>query len=574
MPRKKYFRNSTFFILFLTVFLFANTQTANQLAQKMDLENGIKDRVSVAIEKVLGHQDFVVNVKIEVDFLPDRKIEEVYKPYQEPMKSQKAVITKRVQTFEEKAIETDNNIESEPVTSEKNDEFELDFGDIIPPIPLSGFQGGIEILDEPSGVITKSDTNALPGVAPGIKNDISLPGLQSPEYDLQDKSEEMLYSRSISHVQTNVPEIRHMDISIFLPDGINPDLLESVRQVTRLASQFDLERGDVINIMTTAFKGHANRNSIINLPDFSDVRYEQSPEELEQAEETREMILQIQSKLDDIERDKNINTNSLESSEPTATENMLMKIIDKLTVKQDYEDELEAQNIIAEQNARIQMLAKDTSQLRKLNNEIAALKAQIAGQQASGVYKQQNELDTREKLREKRELEEAIARKIEMLNVSKDELEKIEISTLPLWIWLVMIVLFLVLLGLLFIILRLRSKNTEPIVQEGNKTEAAVSAPIAVQNTARIEKELKRKIMTDIQNDLTRESLIIKKQGNQTTAVHDDELDDVRNNIVNLSVANPDAAASLMKKWVNDQGDILESDSEEANVEVTENEGK
>lgn len=547
---------SVFLIIVLAGFKL-NAQTANQLAQKMDLENGIKNRVSVAVEKVLGHQNFVVNIKAEVEFLPDRKIEEIYKPGEKQRKIKKEPAAPSSSVDREMPPGVDGF--SDETAAEADEGTDIDFGDIIPPIPLASPTKGLRILDD------KADTSDLPGIA-GRREGVTLPGMKSPEYDLQDESEELLYSRSVSRIQSNVPRIRHLDISIFLPDGISPDLLESVRQVTRLASQFDRDRGDVINIMTTAFKGYG-KLADAQLPDLQNVRYEKSTEEKDQAEDTRRMIEEIQRQLDNIERDRMINTGSAKDGEPSATENMMMKIIDKLTTKQGYEDEIEARRIISEQNARIKMLAKDTSQLAKLNEEIAVLKAQIAAQ---GSGDSAREADAREKIREKRQLEDAIADKIAMLNASKGELEEIEESSTPPWIYVVLGVLLLAVIGLAYALFK--SRGTVAPAPMADKSVPAGSQK-AEKNPAVSENELKKKIMAEIQQDLEKESLILKTRGGQATPVRDDELQDVRENIVNLSVANPDAASKLMKRWVNDADDGTDAAEDgEVEEETKENE--
>jgi|GEM_PF-1627669 len=539
MLKKRTILNTTAFFLTAALFTQLTGQNANQLAQKMDLENGIKDRISTAIERVLGHDTFVVNVTAEVDFMPDRKIEEVYKPSsrQRRVSSQPGSQAGGTAASAGAAKTPSSAASGTRVLRE-----------ILPGIPSEIPAEGIEILEDPAlNAALPGTEDSLAGSSAADAEDMTadqsmdelavLPGMQSPEYDLQDESEDLLFSRSVSHVQSNVPRIRHLDISIFLPEGISPDLLESVRQVARIASQFDRDRGDIINIMTTAFKPTAGSAELKPVVDSREVRYEMSREEKEQADETRRLILDIQRQLDDMDRDRNI---SPVSTEPSATENMLMKVIDKLTVRAGYEDEMEAQRIIADQNARIKMLAKDTSELTRLNNEIAALKAQLA-QQAGGEGKAESQA----KLEEKRLLEAAIAEKISMLNTSQEELAGLRTTKTPLWVW-----ILLPLLGIALAVLGFMSFR-----QRSTAEAAPVSAAAAPAAPAIDENEIKKKILADIQRDLSEQNLIMKQSSGQSSSANVDELSDIRNNIVNLSVANPDTASVLMKKWVNDAGE-------------------
>jgi hypothetical protein len=53
---------------------------------------------------------------------------------------------------------------------------------------------------------------------------------------------------------SGLPRIKKMGINVILEDGVSPQIIENVRQVTLIASRFDRDRGDILSITTASFK--------------------------------------------------------------------------------------------------------------------------------------------------------------------------------------------------------------------------------------------------------------------------------------------------------------------------------
>ncbi len=493
----------TLTIILLTV-LTLNAQTSNYLSQKLELEQALQNKISQAVERILGNSHFIVDVKADLDFVPDHRVEEVYEPAA-PVRDD----TRRTSPAQ--------------TPSAAAPAYEEEFDEILPGIPARIGDRRLDVLTEElpdESIRVREEQTAL------------LPGIDSPE------SQDRLRSRSVARSTPLIPKVKRLDISIILKEGIKPDLVESIRQVAIVASHFDRVRGDVLSIMTTTFS-EDETPKVDPVIAARDVRYERSQEEIQRTDDTQRLIQQIQDQINNLARQQEIRQTA-RSAEPTPTENMLLKIIDKLNTRQSIADDLETQKMITEQKIRLEMLGKDTTRLQELQNEIAALKLQLATQQMEVDDQLRTQAVSDSKYQEKRELEEAIAEKLALLSETQDELLSLQKSKIPLWFWAILVVLTAAIISLAVAIIRKGKKHENEMITREKNRQAE-------------EESIRRKILSEIQAEKKESKLEREPVSPPDPIEKKAELDGIRKNIVNMSVANPDAASRIIRDWMEEE---------------------
>ena len=311
--------------------------------------------------------------------------------------------------------------------------------------------------------------------------------------------------------------------------------MESIRQVAMIASHFDRSRGDMLSIMTTTFRDDKLMAGAETGVIPGDVEYQPSREEQERTDETQELIRQIQDQIERLSQQQQ--RQAPRSNEPTPTENMLLKIIDKLNTRQSLADDLETQKMITEQKLRLEMLGRDTTRLQELRDEIAALKLQLATREMAVEDRESTRAASDSMLREKEELEEAIAEKIALLSETQKELMDMQKAQIPWWFWGLLAALLAVVIVLVVLILnRGRVRRQE---EEAPKPESAAS-----------EDALREKILRELRESKKESKLEREPDQGSDMAEKRAELEGIRKNIVNMSVANPDTASKIIRDWM------------------------
>ncbi len=476
-------------------------QSRNYLSQKLELEEALQNKISQAIERILGNKHFIVDVKADLDFVPDHRVEEVYEPAEESRSTPLSEPGQRPQ--------------------EERQSYDEELSEILPGIPAKVGDRGLDVLTEdmPEGTITVREEQAA-----------VLPGVDGPD-------RERLRSRSVARSVPLIPRVNKLDISIILKEGVLPDLVESIRQVAMVASHFDRSRGDMLSIMTTTFSEDQLAEAEMEMPS-RDVRYEPSREETERTGETQQLIRQIQEQIDRLSRQQEMQ--ATRSAEPTPTENMLLKIIDKLNTRQSLADDLDAQKMITEQKLRLEMLAKDTTRLQELRNEIAALKLQLATQQMETEERQSTQAVSRGMYREKEELEEAIAEKVALLRDTQEELMDLEKARVPFWFWGLLAALVAAIIVLVVMILNKGKRTRQEKVPDEEKEKSN-------------EEALRQKILSDLKESKQESKLEREPVSPPDHLEKKAELEGIRKNVVNMSVANPDAASRIIRDWMEEE---------------------
>jgi flagellar biosynthesis/type III secretory pathway M-ring protein FliF/YscJ len=292
----------------------------------------------------------------------------------------------------------------------------------------------------------------------------------------------------------------------------------------------------MLSIMTTTFSEDQLIAGVKTGVVPGAVEYQPSREERERTDETQELIRQIQDQIERLSQQQQIQ--APRSSEPTPTENMLLKIIDKLNTRQSLADDLETQKMITEQKLRLEMLGRDTTRLQELRDEIAALKLQLATQQMAVEDRESTRAASDSMLREKEELEEAIAEKISLLSETQKELMSMQKAQIPWWFWGLLAVLIAAVVVLIVLIL-----NRGKIARQ--EEESPTRQPAAGNEEA-----IREKILKELHENKKESKLEREPDQGSDMAEKQAELEGIRKNIVNMSVANPDAASKIIRDWM------------------------
>ena len=198
------------------------SQELGYLSQKLLLENTIQQRVTNAISKILDESRFVVDVKVELAFTAARQVETVYRTPEGRL----------IRGGEPGAV--GRQLEG----AEPGAEAERAQRTVTNPFPIPGFPDVETEIGEP--------------IRPLYEAEASLPSEEAAG-----EGEVVTGTAEIAEtIETTggLPSIKSMAVSIILEDGVSPQIIENVRQVTLVASRFDRDRGDVLSITTASFK--------------------------------------------------------------------------------------------------------------------------------------------------------------------------------------------------------------------------------------------------------------------------------------------------------------------------------
>ena len=226
-------------ILSLLGFLLG--QGSGYLAQKLMVENNIRERVKDALSKIVDNNKYVVNVDIDLEIsdeveeqitmLAPREIKEPPPPPRSPTSQ-----------AEKEVKDLQRSLKSE-TQSEKTT---YSIG-----LPIPGFE--MEFTEsekarkkakEPEPPVVSVDTQEPIEVTPKDT------GFEDPRVD-----------KVLSRTRPSRAEIKKMYISLILQEGAAPELIENIRQLTMAASKFDRNRGDKLTIMTASFKEKRDQRS-------------------------------------------------------------------------------------------------------------------------------------------------------------------------------------------------------------------------------------------------------------------------------------------------------------------------
>lgn len=214
--------SSAILLILLVCISLVRSQELGYLSQKLLLENTIQQRVTNAISKILDESLFVVDVKVELAFTAARQVETVYRTPDGRL----------IRGGEPGAVA--RQLEG----AEPGAEAERAQRTVTNPFPIPGFPDVETGIGEPIRPLDEAEPS-LPSEEAAGEGEV-VTGMAEVTGTIETTG--------------GLPSIQSMAVSIILEDGVSPQIIENVRQVTLVASRFDRDRGDVLSITTASFK--------------------------------------------------------------------------------------------------------------------------------------------------------------------------------------------------------------------------------------------------------------------------------------------------------------------------------
>ena len=568
----------------LVIFMFAGLlvgQGSGYLAQKLMVENNIRERVKDALSKIIDNNKYVINVDIDLEISDE--VEEQITVLAERESRRSVVEDLSQETKTEKSLSSiQQSIESDE-TSEKST---YSVG-----LPIPGFEMDFTNSNKSN---KKVEDPRLPVMSVETKNPIQVSSVG-------DDPSELRVDKVLSRTRPSRAEIKKMYISLILQEGAAPELIENIRQLAMAASKFDRNRGDKLTIMTASFR---------------EKRDQRSAEQI--------MLKNIAEKIELLEQKRVYEENSQDAT----WKDELTRYKDEETARREddrkfFEGQISQLEEQAKDRAYNQekndMLLRDSLKLKKLNDEIMALKSMLKSserrdslktvskqeridslryvslsgeldelakslqvavttkskdEEVKAKRKIQSEMDDREKQKEVREKE--ISDKIRELDSVQEELdqlaenmEKKSGNTFIILIALGAIVFFLI-LALIFVLLKNNNRQTPvppwmmpppPRRPKRRKREAPKKEEKPVENK-KIEEptvQVKDPVVTipEVEpQQITQASESVSEQEGSLPSSDDDpdvvrsEINDIRKSVVSMSVGQPDRTTTIVKEWL------------------------
>jgi hypothetical protein len=568
----------------LVIFMFAGLlvgQGSGYLAQKLMVENNIRERVKDALSKIIDNNKYVINVDIDLEISDE--VEEQITVLAERESRRSVVEDLSQETKTEKSLSSiQQSIESDE-TSEKST---YSVG-----LPIPGFEMDFTNSNKSN---KKVEDPRPPVMSVETKNPIQVSSVGG------DPSEPRV-DKVLSRTRPSRAEIKKMYISLILQEGAAPELIENIRQLAMAASKFDRNRGDKLTIMTASFR---------------EKRDQRSAEQI--------MLKNIAEKIELLEQKRVYEENSQDAT----WKDELTRYKDEETARREddrkfFEGQISQLEEQAKDRAYNQekndMLLRDSLKLKKLNDEIMALKSMLKSserrdslktvskqeridslryvslsgeldelakslqvavttkskdEEVKAKRKIQSEMDDREKQKEVREKE--ISDKIRELDSVQEELdqlaenmEKKSGNTFIILIALGAIVFFLI-LALIFVLLKNNNRQTPvppwmmpppPRRPKRRKREAPKKEEKPVENK-KIEEptvQVKDPVVTvpEVEpQQITQASESVSEQEGSLPSSDDDpdvvrsEINDIRKSVVSMSVGQPDRTTTIVKEWL------------------------
>ena len=563
-------------------------QGSGYLAQKLMVENNIRERVKDALSKIIDNNKYVINVDIDLEISDE--VEEQITVLSERDSKGPAVNNLAEQSdVEESLSSVQQIIESEEESSESSYSVGL---------PIPGFEMDFTKSNKSS---KKAEEPKPPVISAKTKKPIEVSSV-----DLD--SSEPKVDKILSRTRPSRAEIKKMYISLILQEGAAPELIENIRQLTMAAAKFDRNRGDKLTIMTASFR---------------EKRDQRSAEQI--------MLKNIAEKIELLEQKREIEENTQDA---TWKDELTRYREEESARREDDRKFFEGQISQLEQQAKDRayaqekkdMLLRDSLKLKKLNDEIVALKAMLKSaekrdslktvskqeridslryvslsseldelakslqvavtskskdEEVVSKRKIQEEMADRERQKEEREKE--IADKIRELDSVQEELDRLHQdmekesgNTFIILIVLGVIVFFLI-AALVFILLRNNNrqapvppwmmpppprkprrrkkgpsnrggKSEEPQKNQEPASKPQSEEPVVTPPAPQPEQSSQSESDNSTENDSQKESTL--PSSDDDPDVVRSEINDIRKSVVSMSVGQPDRTTTIVKEWL------------------------
>jgi len=576
----------------LAVFLLSALligQGSGYLAQKLMVENNIRERIKDALSKIIDSNKYVINVDIDLDISDE--VEEQITVLSEKNSNQSANdITEEKTIVEESLSSIQQSIESEEESSQSSYSVGL---------PIPGFEMDFTNSNKAS---KKVEEPKPPVMSVETKKPIEVT-------DESSSSNEPRVDKILSRTRPSRAEVKKMYISLILQEGAAPELIENIRQLTMAAAKFDRNRGDKLTIMTASFRERRDQRSAEQI-----------------------MLKNIAEKIELLEQKREIEENTQDA---TWKEELTRYREEEAARREDDRKFFEGQISQLEQQAKDRayaqekkdMLLRDSLKLKKLNDEIVALKSMLRSaekrdslktvskqeridslryvslsteldelakslqtavtskskdEEVKAKRKIQAEMAEREKQKEERERE--IADKIRELDSVQEELDKLhqdmEKESGNTFIILIVLgaLVFVLIAALIFVLLRNNSRqapvppwmmpppprrprrkrreapNKEKDSKQNSKTEEPASKsqseePVVTPPAPQPEQSADQEVAGAEKEESQPESSVPPSSDNDPDVVRS-EINDIRKSVVSMSVGQPDRTTTIVKEWL------------------------
>ena len=573
-------------VLLIAGFLIG--QGSGYLAQKLMVENNIRERVKDALSKIIDNNKYVINVDIDLE-ISDEFEEQITVLSERDSRGPVSDDLTEQNDVEESLSSIQQTIESEEESSKSSYSVGL---------PIPGFEMDFTKSNKSS---KKAEEPKPPVISAKTKKPIEVSSI-----DLDPNEPKV--DKIITSTRPSRAEIKKMYISLILQEGAAPELIENIRQLTMAAAKFDRNRGDKLTIMTASFR---------------EKRDQRSAEQI--------MLKNIAEKIELLEQKREIEENTQDA---TWKDELTRYREEESARREDDRKFFEGQISQLEQQAKDRayaqekkdMLLRDSLKLKKLNDELVALKAMLKSAEKRDslktVSKQEridslryvslsSELDElakslqvavssqskdeevvakrkikeemadREKQKEEREKE--IADKIRELDSVQEELDRLHQdmekesgNTFIILIVLGVIVFFLI-AALVFILLRNNNRqapvppwmmpppprkprrrkrgpsNKEKNSEETQKNQEPASKPqseepVVTPPAPQPEQSSQSEVESSTEGDSSKESTL--PSSDDDPDVVRSEINDIRKSVVSMSVGQPDRTTTIVKEWL------------------------
>ena len=564
-------------------------QGSGYLAQKLMVENNIRERVRDALSKIVDNNKYVINVDVDLEISDEVEEQITVLAERETRKA--------VETASSTQTETDKSLSSIKQSIDVEENVEKSSYSVGLPIP--GFE--MDFTKSGNKKSKKADKPAPPVISVDTKDPIEVTTL-----DVEPKNPRV--DKVLSRTRPSRAEIKKMYISLILQEGAAPELIENIRQLTMAASKFDRNRGDKLTIMTASFR---------------EKRDQRSAEQI--------MLKNIAEKIELLEQKRVIEENS---QDRTWKDELTRYRDEESARRQEDRKFFEGQISQLEQQAKNrayaqekkEMLLRDSLKLKKLNDEIIALKTMLKSSERrdslKSISKQEridslryanlsSELDDlakslqtavskkskdeeviakrkiqekmadREKQKEAREKE--IGDKIRELDNVQAELDRLhenmekESGNTAIILIALGALVFLLLVALIFVMLRnnnrqapvppwmmpppprgpRRPRKKEAKKEEKNSEPAQKTEEPASKSEAQSEEPVVTPAAPQPEQSASAESNNEKSEESSSPPSSDDdpsvvrsEINDIRKSVVSMSVGQPDRTTTIVKEWL------------------------
>jgi len=573
-------------VLLIAGFLIG--QGSGYLAQKLMVENNIRERVKDALSKIIDNNKYVINVDIDLE-ISDEVEEQITVLSERDSRGSAADNLTEQNDVEESLSSIQQTIESEEESSKSSYSVGL---------PIPGFEMDFTKSNKSS---KKTEEPKPPVISAKTKKPIEVSSV-----DLD--SNEPKVDKILSRTRPSRAEIKKMYISLILQEGAAPELIENIRQLTMAAAKFDRNRGDKLTIMTASFR---------------EKRDQRSAEQI--------MLKNIAEKIELLEQKREIEENTQDAT----WKDELTRYRDEESARREddrkfFENQISQLEQQAKDRAYAQekkdMLLRDSLKLKKLNDEIVALKTMLKSAEKRDSLKtvsKQERLDSlryvslsseldelakslqvavtskskdeevvakrkikeemadREKQKEEREKE--IADKIRELDSVQEELDRLhqdmEKESGNTFIILIVlgILIFFLIAALVFFLLRNNNRqapvppwmmpppprkprrrkkgpsNREKKSEESQKNQEPASKPqseepVVTPPAPQPEQSSQSEVESSTEGDSSKESTL--PSSDDDPDVVRSEINDIRKSVVSMSVGQPDRTTTIVKEWL------------------------